>query len=606
MVTGSPTLTHGIDLYPIKVLNSDKSRQAPRHHLMQLTHGTANQHPITEAEKLAGYWHHRLEHLPLVCLRRHAARGVLPACIENVTKLPLCAACQLANAQQKSSRGKGEIRNKIGNKRVAKSGNMVSDDHMMSSKPGLIPQVTGTLTHRRYVGAVIFVDHFSDLPFVHLLENISDVGTTQAKFAFEKMSREHGVQIKRYHADNSRFVSPTFMLACNKLHQTYSYCGVGSHHQNGVAEAKVKQLTQGGRTLLLHAQSCWPAIIKPLLWPLSLLAATDRYTRLHLNTANQSPLEIFTNTDKEIIPVNYHKWVCPVFILRDDNQSGLGRTPKWEPCGRTGVYLGHSPLHAGNVALVLSLQTGHCSPQYHVVFNDEFTTVPYLNGCAKPLNWINFVAHASERVPDNDYELAVKWSEGIDQIPLKPEPTITTKPRTLATNDDRILILEREDKQPPPLERDQHKPKQAKFAGELPPDTGELPPNTGESPPIISDRTLCSDETGEKVIDMPTPFIDVANIGTRQSKQIRKPSEQLRRLNTGDKDSATMRRNMFLETMFLVLVFLGMIGTVTSSACSTTAHCYQSNIIAYEDFLACNFDGTTNSTSPLVQIYKRF
>jgi len=70
---------------------------------------------------------------------------------------------------------------------------MVSTDHMISSEPGLILQVTGTLTHQRCVGAVILVNHFLNLPFIHLLESISDEGTTQAKFVFERMSRKHGI-----------------------------------------------------------------------------------------------------------------------------------------------------------------------------------------------------------------------------------------------------------------------------------------------------------------------------------------------------------------------------------------------------------------------------
>eukprot|EP00957_Ditylum_brightwellii_P094757 7215906-Ditylum_brightwellii.AAC.1 len=46
---------------------------------------------------------------------------------------------------------------------------------------------------------------------------------------------------------------------------------------------------------------------------------------------------------------------------------------------RAGVCLGHSPCHAGIVALVLNLQTGHMSLQCHLVFDDEFTTVPYID-----------------------------------------------------------------------------------------------------------------------------------------------------------------------------------------------------------------------------------
>jgi len=68
MVNRSLTLTHGIKIYPIKVINSDKVQQAPNNHLKQFAHRTANQQPITEAEKIVGYWHQQLEHLSLICL----------------------------------------------------------------------------------------------------------------------------------------------------------------------------------------------------------------------------------------------------------------------------------------------------------------------------------------------------------------------------------------------------------------------------------------------------------------------------------------------------------------------------------------------------------
>ena len=48
---------------------------------------------------------------------------------------------------------------------------------------------------------------------------------------------------------------------------------------------------------------------------------------------------------------------------------------KWKEQSRVGIYLGKSPVHARNVALVLNLETGHISPQFHVKFNPGFHTV---------------------------------------------------------------------------------------------------------------------------------------------------------------------------------------------------------------------------------------
>ena len=40
--------------------------------------------------------------------------------------------------------------------------------------------------------------------------------------------------------------------------------------------------------------------------------------------------------------------------------------------------MGYSTVHSSDVPLVLNLHTGHISPQYHVVFDDSFSTVPSL------------------------------------------------------------------------------------------------------------------------------------------------------------------------------------------------------------------------------------
>ena len=52
-----------------------------------------------------------------------------------------------------------------------------------------------------------------------------------------------------------------------------------------------------------------------------------------------------------------------------------GNGPKWEECARLGIYLGNSLVHAGSVALVLNMETGLVSPQFHVEFDDLFKTV---------------------------------------------------------------------------------------------------------------------------------------------------------------------------------------------------------------------------------------
>jgi Reverse transcriptase (RNA-dependent DNA polymerase) len=49
--------------------------------------------------------------------------------------------------------------------------------------------------------------------------------------------------------------------------------------------------------------------------------------------------------------------------------------PKFQPRSRRGVFMGFSLKHASTVPLILNLSTGSITPQYHVVFDDAFTSV---------------------------------------------------------------------------------------------------------------------------------------------------------------------------------------------------------------------------------------
>ena len=55
------------------------------------------------------------------------------------------------------------------------------------------------------------------------------------------------------------------------------------------------------------------------------------------------------------------------------------------------IYVGRSPLHAANVSLILNPRMGHISPQFNVIYNDDFTTVPYLCTATVPPHWAALV-----------------------------------------------------------------------------------------------------------------------------------------------------------------------------------------------------------------------
>ena len=409
---------------------------------------------VPEANRVTLYWHHRLRHAPLITLRRLSARGLLPSCIKTVMRMPLCAACAFASAHRRSWRTKSAPTTGIRKATDLNPGDGTSADHLVSRQPGLMPQTSGILTYERFWGAVIFVDHATDFTHGHLVKSISSQETLNAKHAYERVARAHGVTIKGYHADNLRFNDNRFTGDCVSAGQNLSFCGVGAHHQNGVVERKNKDLTNGARTVLLHAQRKWPKVIKSILWPYALLSIIERHNRLSLDKNGRSPMEKFSATHEEITPTDFHTWGCPVFVLDAENQSGNIGTPKWDPKSHAGIYLGHSPCHAGSVSLILNLSTGLISPQFHVVFDDEFTTVDYLESKIAPPNWISLAKHALEHSTPSQENLSYSW--------LHPdEPNVTNSDDK---NDDKID--KNKNKNTPPLSPSTELPNQQNFGGE--------------------------------------------------------------------------------------------------------------------------------------------
>ena len=54
---------------------------------------------------------------------------------------------------------------------------------------------------------------------------------------------------------------------------------------------------------------------------------------------------------------------------------------------RVSAYTGRPPIHAGNIYLILNLTTGHVSLQFHVVFDEMFSTVLSLKNASVPDFW---------------------------------------------------------------------------------------------------------------------------------------------------------------------------------------------------------------------------
>ena len=191
-----------------------------------------------------------------------------------------------------------------------------------------------------------------------------------------------------------------------------SFSGVGAHHQNGVAERSIRTVTSWARTMMLHAVLHWPEHAHALsLWPFALQHALWLWNHFPKRLTHIAPLEVFTGTTFPTLHHLHrsHVWGCPVYVLDPALQDGK-KLPKWAPRARRGQYLGVSPSHSSTVGLILNIATGYVSPQYHVVYDDLFSSVPSAEtgGALQPdvfhgSFWDQLVASGLERLDDGDY-----------------------------------------------------------------------------------------------------------------------------------------------------------------------------------------------------------
>jgi hypothetical protein len=212
----------------------------------------------------------RLGHMPFDQLQQAAKQGILPRRIADC-HAPKYPSCLFGKAKRRPWRSRAQA-GKIG-KTATKPGDMVSVDQLISKTPGLIAQGSGKLTKRRHTVATIFVDHASGLDYVDPQESTSAIDTIVAKEAFERFASRHNVKIKHYHCDNGIFASKKFRTAVEDANQTMTFCAVNAHHQNGVAEQRIQDLTDRARAMLVNARHK-NLFATGNLWPFALRQAS--------------------------------------------------------------------------------------------------------------------------------------------------------------------------------------------------------------------------------------------------------------------------------------------------------------------------------------------
>ena len=156
-------------------------------------------------------------------------------------------------------------------------------------------------------------------------------------------------------------------------------------------EREIQDVTKGGRTLLLHAKRHWPQEVGTILWSFALKAAEDCCNHLKRDENGHAPINKFL---RMYFPVDIKSWHTPSFHFR---------------CTFHFRYT-CSECHASSAALGFNPKTLHVSPQYHVIFDDKFSTVPFMkNGEISP-HWEELVCNISESVTDKTIDFVDTWA----------------------------------------------------------------------------------------------------------------------------------------------------------------------------------------------------
>ena len=131
---------------------------------------------------------------------------------------------------------------------------------------------------------------------------------------------------------------------------------------------------------MLHATIVhWLEQADPALWPMAVLAhAMYLYNHVPWPELGICLADMLTHTQWEQHKFHdCHMWDCPVYML-DKHLSKGKKLPQWKPHSKHIIYIGHSPMHASMVPLILNPNTSALSSVFHVVFDDWFTTIPLL------------------------------------------------------------------------------------------------------------------------------------------------------------------------------------------------------------------------------------
>ena len=128
----------------------------------------------------------------------------------------------------------------------------------------------------------------------------------ETRKSFESFLASHNVQLLNYHADNGIFRANDWIkdFQSDPNPQGMYFSRVDAHHTNRIAECRIRDIQDSGRTMLIHAAHIWKTHITTNLWPYTLILGNQAYnnTPLLVNAQGKTPTQLFTYTEVQENP----------------------------------------------------------------------------------------------------------------------------------------------------------------------------------------------------------------------------------------------------------------------------------------------------------------
>jgi hypothetical protein len=128
--------------------------------------------------------------------------------------------------------------------------------------------------------------------------------------------------------------------------------------------------------MLNHAISKWDKTITAELWYFAIQHAATIYntTKRRSRDYDINPWEQLTGERSKLDQNDMHPLFCPVYVIDRRMQEGTS-PPKWTKHTMQKVFAGHLHRYSKSVSMVWYPETKLVSPQFHVMFDDNFDTV---------------------------------------------------------------------------------------------------------------------------------------------------------------------------------------------------------------------------------------